>query len=109
MFPPGAFFYIYLNGSAGIEPSLVSVLELYAVLAVASLLSDIRNRNSTQLQPGCCYLGSGGAFILLSSPTLSGLLSPSQVFRFMRKLPVPRVALPSAFSLCFLLFLLSWL
>lgn len=39
IFLPGAFFYIYLNGSVGSQPSLVSVLEFYAVLAAASLLS----------------------------------------------------------------------
>ena len=38
-FLPGTFFYVYLNGSAGTQPSPPSVLELYAVLAAASLLS----------------------------------------------------------------------
>lgn len=62
---------------------------------------DIRNRNSAQLQPGCRRPGVGGALPLyrtLSLPAPRGLLSPSRAVRFMKKLPAPRVALPSTVS-----------
>ena len=71
---------------------------------------DIRNRNSAQSQPGCRCPGGGGALPLsktLSFPAPRGLLSPSWVVRFMKKLPVPRVALPSAISLLITLTLCS--
>ena len=109
-FLPGTFFYIYLNGSAGTQPSPPSVLEFYAVLAAASYCPDIRNRNSAQSQPGCRCPGGEGALPLsrtLSFSALRGLLSPSWVVRFMKKLPVSRVALPSAISLLITLTLCS--
>lgn len=110
-FLPGTFFYIYLNGSAGTQPSPPSVLEFYAVLAAASYCPDIRNRNSAQSQPGCRCPGGEGALPLsrtLSFSALRGLLSPSWVVRFMKKLPVSRVVCHQPFH-CLLLWLCALL